>query len=122
MRTSGLIGAPISMDEFRRAREAGKGSMTPLDRTDLIERDLQSHAKTITEFTTSIAELKKEVAIKGVRDELKDEYLEERLGKIEERLNGINRLGWWILAAFGGTFITVLANFIFKGGLVLVAK
>ena len=96
--------------------------MTPFDRQDLMQRDLESHAKTISEFTTSIADLKKEFAIKEVEDELKDAYLEKRLDAIEKRLDRINNLGWWLLAAFGGTFITILANFVFKGGLVLVAK
>ncbi len=96
--------------------------MMPLDRQDLMQRDLEAHAKTISEFTTSIAEIKKEIAIREVEDDLNKEFLEKRLTAIEKRLDRINNLGWWLLAAFGGSFITLLANFVFKGGLVLVAK
>jgi hypothetical protein len=48
--------------------------------------------------------------------EVEDEFLEKRLQAIEKKIDAIYRLGWWILTAFGGSFIALLANFIFKGG------
>jgi hypothetical protein len=77
-----------------------------------LERDVQAHAKTITEFTVAITELKTDAAIQ----EVKDGHTAERLTRIETSINNVYRLGWWVLAAFGGSFIALVANFIFKGG------
>ncbi len=89
--------------------------MTPIDRIDLVERDVQSHAKTITEFTAVITQIKTDAAIQ----EVKDGYTNERLTRIELRLNAVYRLGWWLFAAFGSSFVALVANFVFKGGLYL---
>jgi hypothetical protein len=88
--------------------------MTPIDRNDLIERDLQSHAKTITELTMRMSDYEKDKAVR----EVKDEHLEERFERIEDRVQAIYKLGLWILAAFGGSFIALVANFVFRGGLI----
>jgi hypothetical protein len=88
--------------------------MTPIDRNDLIERDLQSHAKTITELTMRMSDYEKDKAVR----EVKDEHLEERFERIEDRVQAIYRLGLWILAAFGGSFVALVANFVFRGGLI----
>ncbi|WP_438752077.1 hypothetical protein [Pararhizobium sp. O133] len=76
-----------------------------LDRLSLVEKDSQSHARTLTALTERMAEYEKDAAVK----EVKDEYLQERLTRIE-------KIGMWILTTFGATFIAVLANFVFKGG------
>lgn len=88
--------------------------MSPVDRTDLIERDLQSHAKTITELTMRMSDYEKDKAVR----EVKDEYLDERFERLEDRVQAIYKLGIWILAAFGGSFIALVANFVFRGGLI----
>lgn len=82
--------------------------MAPLDRNDLMERDLQAHAKTITELTNRMAEYEKAKAV----EEVKDAYLEVRLSRIE-------KIGWWILTTFGASFVALVANFLFKGGFYL---
>jgi hypothetical protein len=88
--------------------------MTPIDRNDLIERDLQSHAKTIIELTMRMPDYEKDQAVR----EVKDEHLEERFERIEDRVQAIYKLGLWILAAFGGSFIALVANFVFRGVLI----
>jgi hypothetical protein len=88
--------------------------MSP-DRLDLVERDVQAHAKTLSELTMHMSGYDRDKAVQ----EVKDEYLEERLSRIEKSINAVYRLGWWVLAAFGGSFIALVANFVFKGGLYL---
>jgi hypothetical protein len=88
--------------------------MSP-DRLDLVERDVQSHARTITELTKALAEVDKKEAVRDLRDEHLDEHLES----IGARIDGIYRLGWWILAAFGTSAVGLMANFIFRGGFVV---
>ena len=90
--------------------------MTMPDRHDLLERDVQSHAKTITELTKRMVEYEKAMAVQ----EVEDEFLEKRLTAIEKSIGRVYNLGWWILAAFGGSFIALVANFVFRGGLYLV--
>jgi hypothetical protein len=84
----------------------------PLDRVDIIERDVLNHAKTIGELVDKMGEYDTEAAVREVRDE----FLEKRLIGIESRLDSINRLGWWVLAAFGTSAIALFTNFIFRGG------
>jgi len=86
--------------------------MTP-ERIDIIERDILSHAKTITELTIHMSDFQRDKAVEKVRDE----YQAERLDRIEDRINAVYKLGWWVLASFGGIFITLVANFVFRGGL-----
>ncbi len=90
-----------------------------LDRQDLIERDVQAHAKSLTELTLVMSEFQKDKAVQEAKEELKDEYLEERLGRIEKSIQAVYKLGWWVLAAFGGSFIALVANFVFRGGLII---
>ncbi|SCM80022.1 hypothetical protein KL86PLE_90761 [uncultured Pleomorphomonas sp.] len=84
----------------------------PLDRVDFIERDVISHAKSIGALTDRMSDYETEAAKREVRDE----YLEKRLTGIEGRLDSINRLGWWVLTAFGTSAIALVTNFIFRGG------
>jgi|GEM_PF-6392295 len=99
--------------------------MSP-DRIDFLERDVQSHSRIITEYNGKLseisrdvedisAELDKDKAVQRVRDE----YLEKRLIAIEGSIKAVYRLGWWVLAAFGSSAIALVANFVFKGGLVI---
>jgi len=88
--------------------------MSP-DRVDLLQNDVQSHARTITELTTRMVGYETKLAV----NEVKDEFLEERLDRIEKSINRVHNLGWWLLAAFGGSFVALVANFVFKGGLYL---
>lgn len=93
------------------------------DRIDLLEGDVQAHARTITELTKAIAGVDKQEALRTLRDE----HLDERLDRIEQsiaatakvsadRFAGLYRLGWWLLAAFGSSAVALIANFAFRGG------
>lgn len=101
------------------------------DSIQLMRQDLINQAKTITELTEQIIELKKEVLDNKFanierdhkRDELKRdvEYLNERLKddveQLTTKLDGIYGLGRWILLAFGSLVIAAVTNFMVKGGL-----
>lgn len=95
-----------------------KNAMSP-ERIDLLERDVQAHAKSISEFTLSLVGVKDDLS-DYERDravqEIKDAYLEKRLSGIEGRIDAIYKLGLWILAAFGSSAVALVANFLFKGG------
>lgn len=95
-------------------------------RLQWVERYATTHGETISKHNNEIADLKTERAVQKERDK----NLDERLERIEDaiaasaklntdRFNGIYKLGWWILTAFGGSFIALLANFLFKGGFVI---
>ena len=85
------------------------------DRLDLLVNDVQAHARSLTELTKALAELDKKEAVRDLRDE----HLDERLAQIGGRIDGIYRLGWWILAAFGTSAIALVANFAFRGGFIV---
>lgn len=82
------------------------------ERIDMIVSDLQAHAKSLSELTTTIIDLK----TKGAVEAETKRYLNERLERIEKSIAAIYRLGWWILAAFGAAAISLVANFMFRGG------
>jgi hypothetical protein len=90
------------------------------ERIDLLERDVQAHARSITEFTVSLAGVKdtlSDIEKDRAVEEIKDVYLEKRLSGIESRIDAVYKLGLWVLAAFGSSAIALIANFFFKGGL-----
>ena len=87
-----------------------------MERLELVERDLQSHAKTITELTNRMVDYEKDQAVK----EVEDEFLEKRIEANEKKLDAVYRLGWWTLTTFGAVFIAAAANFVARGGLNLV--
>jgi hypothetical protein len=86
--------------------------MSP-DRLDLHERDLQAHARSITEITNVISGIQRDKAVQ----EVKDEHLQERLDGIEGTVKAIYKLGWWILSTFGAVLIATITSLV-KGGLV----
>lgn len=93
-----------------------------LRRLDTIERNQTDQAGTLTAEAHAIDGLEKAdraAEIERVRREGKDAALELRLGAIEQRINGIYRLGFWVLTAFGTSTVALLVNFLFKGGIVV---
>lgn len=95
--------------------------MSP-DRLDIVERDVRDHSRILTEHNGSLGEQRKLLGelsrYKDIR-EVEDGYLDERLDRIEKSLNGVYKLGWWILAAFGAAAISLIANFAFNGGFIV---
>lgn len=79
-----------------------------------VERDLQSHAKTLTVHNEEMADLR----IERAEAKLRAEHIDERFDRLEKSITGIHRLGWWILGTFGAAFIALVANFLFRGGFV----
>ncbi|WP_105430239.1 hypothetical protein [Neorhizobium sp. T6_25] len=99
--------------------------MSP-ERIDFLERDVQGHARIITEYNGKISAISKgieEISAEMDKDkavqEVRDEYLEKRLTGIENSIKAVYKLGWWVLAAFGSSAVALIANFVFKGGLVI---
>jgi hypothetical protein len=95
--------------------------MSP-DRLDLVERDVRDHSRILTEHNgalkdqkTSIDKLERDKAVR----EVEDTHLDERLDRIEKSIGAIYRLGWWILGAFGAAAISLVANFMFRGGFIV---
>jgi hypothetical protein len=92
---------------------------TEAERLAAVERDLRDHARIITEMTTSFAETRRLVSELDKREALRsaeEKHVDERFDRIEVKVDGIYRLGWWILAAFGSSALALILNFAFKGG------
>ena len=85
------------------------------ERIDMLVNDVQAHAKTLTELTKALMEVEKRDAVEVEAKK----YMADRLDRIETSIKAIYKLGWWILAAFGGTFVATLSNFIFRGGFIV---
>lgn len=106
---------------------ANPSNVIPFEmRLSTVERFAVTHGESLARHNNEIAELKTAKAVQVERDR----SLYERLDRIDDaieslassnntKFNGIYKLGWWVLAAFGGSFIALLANFIFKGGFVV---
>jgi hypothetical protein len=98
-----------------------------MDRSDeQLRRDLIRHGEAISAIVTDAGNTKDRLlalqnGIQRERDvrEIKDEHLNERLDDIEKSIGTLNKIGWWILATFGGSFIAALSSFIYGGGLKL---
>ena len=95
--------------------------MSP-DRLDLVERDVRDHARILTEHNQALKDNGK--ALNGlVRDKdvraVESKHLDDRLDRIEASLGGVYKLGWWILTAFGAAAVSLIANFIFRGGFIV---
>ena len=83
-----------------------------LRRLDAIERNQSDAARTATAIVEEIHGIKTDREVRKERDL----RLNERLDRIEERLDGVYKIGWWFLAIFGAAFIALVANFTFRGG------
>lgn len=83
-----------------------------LRRLDAIERNQSDAAKTASAVIEEIHGVKTDRAVRTERDL----RLNERLERIEERLDGVYKIGWWFLALFGAAFISLVASFTFRGG------
>lgn len=93
---------------------------------ELVQRDLKDHARSLTELTVAIMEMKKTLtefvvdkAVAKVEHQSDEEALERRLSRIEKALARIHTLGWWLLGTFGASIIIAAANFVLKGGLTI---
>lgn len=83
-----------------------------LRRLDAIERNQTDAAKTSTVLIEEIHGVKTDREVRKERDV----RLNDRLERIEERIDGVYKIGWWFLAIFGAAFVALVANFTFRGG------
>lgn len=90
------------------------------DSVEQIARDVRDHAKSLTAIIEDQRAMKEEIAVlredKAVRV-VKDDNLNDRLDRIDDRINGIFSLGKWLLAAVGTVLIAVVIDFVVHGGL-----
>lgn len=84
-------------------------------RVGFLERYHQTQGNTISLHTDALNAMK----IEAARQEGKDANLIERIERLEKAVNKVYGLGWWILAAFGGSLIALISNFLFRGGFVV---
>lgn len=85
--------------------------------TEQLTRDVQSHARIISELVSGISTLRTAQDKNDALRQMKDEYLDERLDRIEASIKSVYTLGKWVLGAFGAVLISALATFIVRGGL-----
>ena len=104
--------------------------MTRGDSLSLLRQDVLSHAKSISELVSRLAELDdfREETLRDIvrRDERAVrtaehiENLRKDIRKLEERLNArldnISKLGWLVATAFTTAAVGLIVNFIFRGG------
>jgi len=84
-------------------------------RLDMLERNVSDHARVSTVLLQDVAELKTKNAVDDEREKSRDEWRT----RTEKRLDGIYRLGWWVLTTFGAILVAMVAQFVFKGGLIV---
>lgn len=84
-----------------------------------LERDLQMQAKSLSELVLDqrstnddIGALKQANAMRN----LKDEYLDDRLDRIEASIQSVYNLGKWLLGAVGSTLVVAVVGFALRGG------
>jgi hypothetical protein len=90
------------------------------DSLQLLRNDLINQAKTLSaiiekqnETNDALHSIQIDQAVRKVdRDNL-----DERIKRLEKRMDDLAGIGKWILLAFGAYFITAVASFIVKGGL-----
>lgn len=86
--------------------------------------DLRAHAKTISEIVLDQRAMKEiivEMRISIATETEKEKSTDARLDRIEKSISTLQKIGVWILAAFGLAFITAFSTFVINGGLSLVA-
>lgn len=91
-----------------------------------LEKYAITHGESISKHNNELSEIKTERAVQKERDKNLTETLDrlqESINKLDAtnnaKFNGIYKLGWWVLAAFGGSFVALIANFAFRGGFVV---
>lgn len=85
--------------------------------TEQLNRDVQSHARIITELTNEIGKVKTTQEKNDALRDMRDEYLDERLDRIEASIKSVYSLGKWVLVAFGTVLVSAVATFVVRGGL-----
>lgn len=100
--------------------------MTPpkVAEIDDIRRDLTRHGESISALVVDARNTKDQLNIlqSGIEIERKvrlveDRHLNERLDRIEESIEALNKVGKWILVTFGASLIVAVSGFILRGGL-----
>lgn len=75
---------------------------------ELVQKDLQAHAKTISELTLEAAEMKTWIA---VRDE-RDKHILEQISNVNKKLDNLTSIGRYLLLAFFASIIAAAVTFV----------
>lgn len=90
------------------------------DSLQLLRYDLSNQAKSISALVVELREqgevLRDLETDKAVRA-LDRKNLDDRMARMEKRIDDLAAIGKWILLAFAASFITAAVSFIVKGGL-----
>jgi hypothetical protein len=89
-----------------------------LRRLDTMERNQSDLAKSVTEMVSDLNELRRPIDDLRIDREVRKERdirQTERFDRIEVRLDGISKLGWWVLTTFGALTMAAIANLLFGG-------
>jgi len=81
-----------------------------------LEQDVRAHAKTITELVQAEARRQTNEAANLQLANLKEQYLDDRLDRIEASIKAVYNLGKWLLGAAGSTLLVAVIGFALKGG------
>lgn len=89
-----------------------------LRRLDAAERNGSDLAKTITRLVEELDEVRKPLddlrLDRAVRAE-RDIRTTERFDRLEKKIDGVYRLGWWVLTTFGALTMAAVANLLYGG-------
>lgn len=83
------------------------------------ERNQSDLAKSITVIVETQQDTDKRVSRLEINEEVNkahEEARDEWRKRTEVKLDGIYRLGWWVLTTFGGLTMAALANLLYGGG------
>lgn len=86
--------------------------MAEPDSVSLLRRDVVDHARILTEHSHQLIAVDKAEALR----QQAEEYLDERLSRIEASLRAIYALGKWVLGAIGSVLVVAVVTFVLKGG------
>lgn len=86
--------------------------MAEPDSVSLLRRDVSDHARILTEHSHQLIAVDKAEALR----QQAEEYLDERLSRIEASLRAIYGLGKWVLGAIGSVLVVAVVTFVLKGG------
>ncbi len=84
---------------------------------DLLRRDLENHAKTLSDLTSREARRQDQEEARKQVEQLKEDHLEERLNRIENSIKAIYSLYKWVGVSAGSALLLAVVTFILKGGL-----
>jgi hypothetical protein len=92
-----------------------------MEEMERMRSDISQLTKRVDDFSLRLATV--EVQTKGFDDKLDSlkELIDLKLSTLKSSIDGWNRIGFWLLAAFGGAVITGVVGFMLSGGFRVVS-